>query len=58
MLKVICSDLTNGNRAVFANCPTAKTALGIQKRMNELNREAAKFTGKAIRFVYFVTRGK
>lgn len=58
MLKVMCSDLATGNRKVFAVCATPKMALGIQKRMNERNEEATKFTGKAIRFVYFVVRSR
>ncbi len=58
MVKVICSDLMTGNRTVFANCPTPRMALAIQKRMNDLNEEAAKMTGKVIRFVYITLRSR
>lgn len=58
MTTVFIRDLqTNKHKAIF-NCENAAQAINIARHMNFLNEEAAKLTGKAIRFVYTIWNKK
>lgn len=55
MFKIQMTQISNDEGYVlYDNIPTFKDACAITETMNRLNEETAKFTGKAIRFVYSV----
>lgn len=54
IFKVKATDLETGNAMIAYRCATHTDALNVCKELNRLNSEAARLTGKVIRFVYSV----
>lgn len=54
MVKVAMIDLETGESKVVFRCATSRQALDVAKEMTRLNEEAARLTGKVIRFIYSI----
>ncbi len=54
MVNVMLRDLITNNQKIAFTCETGSQAINVARHMNHLNEQAAKLTGKAIRFVYTI----
>jgi hypothetical protein len=53
-IKIKMTEIATGNCGFVFNNATADNAVKIVADMNRLNQEAARITGKAIRFVFSI----
>ena len=56
---VMMMEKTTGKTAIVFRCENSLTARDIADEMNRLNQEAARLTGKAVKFIYaIIAQGK
>ncbi len=54
MFKIILTDSFNDYCKTVFRCDNKTTAIQVRDEMNRLNEEAARLTGRAIRYVYSI----
>ena len=54
MFKIILTDSFNDYSKTVFRCNVKSQAIAIRDEMNRLNAEAARLTGRAIRYVYSI----